>query len=129
MEKTKVDEINSLKKQATNHKAFKYIRDINSLRIFMEAHVFAVWDFMSLAKRLQRELSCISLPWMPPEDSDACRLINEIMLGEEYDDNLHGGAISHYEVYIAAMKEVGCDTDSIQQISTTENTLHEEYTA
>jgi hypothetical protein len=92
------------------HKVFKMIDSIEKLGTFMQWHVFAVWDFMSLLKRLQKELTGSSLPWIPPKDSEMARLINEIVLGEETDVLPDGSPISHFDLYLNAMKEVKAST-------------------
>jgi hypothetical protein len=79
----------------------------------MEHHVFAVWDFMSLVKSLQAELTCIQVPWLPKGNPAIRALINEIILGEESDIDQNGKACSHFELYLDAMREADCNVENI----------------
>jgi hypothetical protein len=89
------------------------INTTNDLKTVMEHHVFAVWDFMCLAKSLQGLIAPTSSPWLPQMESNGVRLINEIILAEESDILPDGTYLSHFELYIKAMKDVGADTRSI----------------
>ncbi|AKA27391.1 DUF3050 domain-containing protein [Pseudomonas chlororaphis] len=100
------------------HPIFAEINSLAVLQRFMQTHVFAVWDFMSLTKRLQQELTCTHLPWLPPLDPSAARLINEIVLGEESDDRPGQGHYSHFELYLDAMREVGAATRTVERFVT-----------
>jgi hypothetical protein len=91
------------------------IRDRRALATFMEFHVFAVWDFMSLLKALQRELCCVTLPWLPNARPADSRLINEIVLAEETDEDGRGGYASHFDLYRQAMIEFGADASRIDR--------------
>ncbi|PHN20823.1 DUF3050 domain-containing protein [Pseudomonas sp. ICMP 460] len=103
------------KLQVCSHPLFKEITSLNKLQLFMEHHVFAVWDFMTLTKRLQQDLTCTQLPWLPPTDPHAARLINEIVLSEESDQHPTRGHCSHLELYLEAMAEVGADTTRLRR--------------
>jgi hypothetical protein len=51
-----------LKSALLHHPLYRHIGDLTALRVFMGHHVFAVWDFMSLLKTLQRHLCCVRGP-------------------------------------------------------------------
>ena len=109
------DRLDQKKAELSSHPIFSEIHSLSVLQRFMESHVFAVWDFMSLTKRLQQELTCVRLPWLPPTDPHAARLINEIVLGEESDDRPAQGHYSHFELYLDAMREVGASTVAVER--------------
>jgi hypothetical protein len=79
----------------------------------MENHVFAVWDFMSLIKALQNNLTCVEVPWTPNKNNLAGRLVNDIVLAEESDIDLNGNTKSHFELYLDSMSQIGASTDLI----------------
>ena len=106
-------ELAPLKQQLIDHPLYSHIASIDELKIFMEQHVFAVWDFMSLVKKLQISLTCTSLPWKPSKYPTAGRLINEIVWGEETDLNKDGAILSHFEMYLQAMEETGANTQAV----------------
>lgn len=91
------------------HPLYASLEDVDDVRRLMETHVFAVWDFMSLTKALQRRLTCVEVPWLPPADPELARFVNEIVLGEESDEAEPGRPLSHCELYVRAMDEVGAD--------------------
>ena len=85
------------------------------VRAFMEHHVWAVYDYFLLLKRLQRELTCVTLPWRPTADAAMRRFISEIVLQEEcdeFEDGVTHG--SHLELYIRGMEQAGADTRPIK---------------
>nr|WP_181957579.1 DUF3050 domain-containing protein [Streptomyces paludis] len=101
--------IEPARKEVTTHPIYRRMNTREDLAAFMEHHVFAVWDFMSLLKSLQRELTCVEVPWVPRGSAVARRLINDIVLVEESDE-LGSGFTSHFELYRAGMAEAGADT-------------------
>lgn len=112
--------VQALNKQIENtrlglltHPVYTQIKDLNGLKKFTSFHVFAVWDFMSLLKSLQIGLTSVSLPWLPVGSANTRFLINEIVTGEESDVDEQGARISHFELYLSAMKQMGASTKLI----------------
>ena len=101
------------RKELLNHSLYSKIKTIDDLRNFVQTHIFAVWDFMSLLKSLQIQLTCTNTPWIPNKNSKTAYLINEIVLAEETDINQIGERKSHYELYLEAIKSFGADTNDI----------------
>ena len=109
-------QIQDLRERLIAHPLYAAVSDEEALRIFMRAHVFCVFDFMTLLKTLQRKLTCVEVPWLPPANREACRLVNEIVLGEESDLHPAGGYASHYDLYHEAMRACGADTVPIDDV-------------
>ena len=114
----KIKEINAriqpYKNDIINHSLYKSLNSVADISVLMEYHVYAVWDFMCLLKKLQSILTCTSVPWKPIGDKNVRRLINSIVLEEESDVDEKGNPASHYEMYLDAMKQCGANTFPIE---------------
>ena len=108
-----VQNLEPLKDKLKNHPLYSSISDVEDLKIFSKAHVYAVWDFMSLLKFLQIKLTSTSLPWFPSKNTTTAKLINEIVAGEETDEDQNGKPMSHFEMYIDSIQEFGINTNKI----------------
>ncbi len=102
-----------------NHPLYGEIRTIKDLRRFMEHHVYSVWDFMSLIKKLQSIAAPVQYPWTPQGDPAVRRFINELVMEEESDQSVpdefgQQSFFSHFELYCQAMEEIGADTSCVK---------------
>jgi hypothetical protein len=97
-----------------SHPLYTQIQNMSDLHRFLETHVYAVWDFMSLLKALQQKLTCTTTPWFATKNPEIRYLINEIVLAEETDISPDGKRQSHFEMYIDAMQSCGADTQEIE---------------
>ncbi len=109
--KTKID---LQKQQLLTHSLYEKVKTIDDLQQFLECHVYAVWDFMSLLKALQSKLTCTTTPWFATVNPETRYLINEIVLAEESDLSIDGKRLSHFEMYVDAMKDCGAKTAELE---------------
>jgi hypothetical protein len=106
--------IEAKRQQLLVHPLYEKVSKIKDLHCFLENHIYAVWDFMSLLKALQNHLTCTSTPWLPVGNPEIRYLINEIVIAEETDLALDGTRQSHFEMYLDAMKQCGASTKQIE---------------
>lgn len=125
-----LDDIKALRLQLTNHPIYTAIQTVDDLTLFMQHHVYSVWDFMSLVKYLQHTLAPTTLPWLPQNHGEIQRFINDIVLEEESDESLPLSSdgttsyTSHFNLYRTAMEEIAQGSTNtinefIQSVSTT----------
>lgn len=111
------NQLAELRTKLLEHAVYRRIDNLSALRCFMEHHVFAVWDFMSLLKSLQRRYTCVYIPWTPAANATIARFVNEIVIGEEADDDGQGGFASHFDLYRRAMRQIGADATPIDTLN------------
>lgn len=100
--------------QLYKHSIYHKLNDQTSIQKFMEIHGIAVWDFMNILSILRRKVVCTSLPWEPPKYPLLARFINQIFVAEETDQVENFQSISHFELYLKAMEELGADTKKVK---------------
>ena len=110
-------QLDKLQQQLSNHPIYAAIDSTQQLKIFMQQHVFAVWDFMSLIKSAQSLIAPTTIPWTPSEHPRYVHYINQLVTEEEsdieYSDHAADHPCSHFERYINAMTEIGAETSII----------------
>jgi len=111
MSKFPLENVKRLRKELATHPVYAAVQNMNDLTIFMQHHVYSVWDFMSLVKYLQHQIAPATTPWLPYGDAQVQRFINDIVLEEESDEGipLEDGTptyTSHFNLYAQAMEEV-----------------------
>lgn len=107
--------IEPVREKLLRHTLYEQLTNLEALRFFMEQHVFAVWDFMSLLKAMQSHFCGTTIPWTPTKNVLVARMIHEIVLEEETDSDGTGGYASHFELYMRSMKQCGADTTRIER--------------
>jgi hypothetical protein len=117
------------KNSLLQHPLYQKVQSIDDLHVFLENHVYAVWDFMSLLKALQSKLTCTTTPWFATANPETRYLINEIVLAEETDLTIDGRRQSHYEMYIEAMESCGANTGGITNFLAEVNSLQNIFVA
>ncbi len=117
--------IQDYKNQLLTHSLYEKVKTIDDLHCFLENHIYAVWDFMSLLKALQNKLTCTTTPWLPVGNPEVRYLINEIVVAEETDLAFDGSRQSHFEMYLDAMQQCGANTQDItaflENVKSTQN--------
>ena len=111
--------LNDLRHKITAHPLFENKLERRDICKFMESHIFAVWGFMSILKSLQKMITPNNLPWIPNENTKngLVNFVNEIILCEESDFIEGIGFISHFEIYLLAMKNMGAKTDQLDKLT------------
>ncbi len=110
-----------LKQKIITHPLFANKLEPKHICKFMESHIFAVWGFMSILKSLQKMITPNSLPWVPNKNTKngLVNFVNEIILCEESDYIEGIGFISHYEIYLLAMKNMDAKTNQLDKLIST----------
>lgn len=106
-----LENVKKLRKELATHPVYTAVTDMDDLTVFMQHHIYSVWDFMSLVKYLQNKIAPAQIPWTPAGDTQVQRFINDIVLEEETDEGiaLEDGTptyTSHFNLYLQAMEEV-----------------------
>ena len=118
MNATILQQLEQQRAALVEHPLYMKVKSIEDIQTFTEHHVYAVWDFMSLLKALQMHLTCVQVPWVPSANPVTRRFINEIVFGEESDIDKNGTSMSHYEMYLDAMDQIGANTEPVKNLIT-----------
>jgi hypothetical protein len=75
-------------------------------RLVLEQEAWVAWRTMSLLKSIQAEVAPCTVPWRPPADLVAARLVNDLVATEETE---------RFPAHLAAMREAGASTAAVER--------------
>lgn len=96
-------------RRAVEHPIFPRLKSLEAVKVFMEHHIWCVWDFMYLAKSVHSSLSGRGA-WSPSPCPETLADFNDILATEETDIGPTGKLGSHFEFFVEAMEQAGADT-------------------
>lgn len=113
-----LDSIASLQAKLEAHPVYSALTRVEDLQVFMQHHIYSVWDFMSLIKFLQTHLAPTTWPWTPRGNASVRHFINSLVLEEESDiagpkEEEEQAYTSHFELYCQTMREVGTTPEGV----------------
>ncbi len=108
------EKVKYLIKKIDSHSLFSSINTFEKMQTFMKYDVFTCWDCMCIIKVLYGKIVSVEAPWFPPKDAFSASLLCHI-IGEEESDLAFDGKtyLSHFDIYIAAMRRAHANTGPI----------------
>ena len=96
-----------------SHKLYERIYNEQALRLFVEHHVICVWAYNFLLRQIHQEVVALVHPLNSQAQKEAIRLVSKIILEEEVEEQHDGSLLSHLEIYLEAMQDLGADISPV----------------
>ncbi|KOY51772.1 DUF3050 domain-containing protein [Polaribacter dokdonensis] len=119
-----IENLDSSSYQTCNLELYSSIENKKDVKSFMENHIFAIWDYMSLMRALENNLRDNSVPWFPSNNGKNLKILYKILDEEEYTIDASGSVKSYFEMYLEAMEEIGANTSDILNILSHSKTIN-----
>lgn len=111
---SEIETLQTLTQRLTRHPIYYSLVSLTDVQLYMEHHVWCVWDFMALLKSLQQRVLATNVAWTPPNNSVVGYCLYRILISEETDlDETTGTRQSHFESYLKAMSNAGANRQPI----------------
>lgn len=91
------------------HPVFEELESIHHIRMFLEFHVYAVWDFMTLLEAFQNPEGRTQ-PWMPPV---GYKFADDFVHRVGYREMACGRPETHFDEYYGAMRLLNAEMQDI----------------
>ena len=96
-----------------SHRLYTALTRREALATFTEYHVVCAWSYNALLRSLQRDIFTQSLPINSDAHKEAIRILSEVAIEEQANESDDGQFISHLELYLDAMEDLGANTAPI----------------
>ena len=88
---------------------YKLLNSDEKLRLYMEQQVACVWFYQILLKNITRDILSMTQSIDCRNTKELMQISCSLIMEEELDEVLDGEIISHLELFLESMYEVGCN--------------------